>query len=154
MPVFVAGGIWNHDDISKFIKMGAAGVQMATRFIGTVECDADQNFKEVLINSKQNDIRLLKSPVGYPARGIQTNLINLVDKREGPPIKCISNCVFPCKRGEEAKEVGFCIADRLADAWLGDKELGLFFTGSNGYKLNEIITVEELMNKLVNGEDS
>ena len=80
--------------------------------------------------------------------------MNLVDKREGPPIKCISNCVAPCHRGEEAKAVGYCIADRLSDAFLGDKELGLFFTGANGYRLKELITVKELINKLVNGEDS
>jgi len=154
IPVFAAGGIWDHRDIEKMINLGATGVQMGTRFIGTVECDASKEFKEVILDAKKQDIELLKSPVGYPARGIRTNLINLVDKREGPAIKCISNCVVPCHRGEEAKAVGYCIADRLSDAYLGDKELGLFFTGANGYRLNEIITVKELMNKLVNGEES
>jgi nitronate monooxygenase len=94
----------------------------------------------------------MKSPVGYPARGVRTNLTKLVEKREGPAIKCISNCVAPCKRGEEAKEVGFCIADRLSDAYEGNLETGLYFSGSNGYKLNEIISVKELMDKLINGE--
>jgi len=154
IPVFVAGGIWDHDDIARFVEMGASGVQMATRFIGTHECDAHEAFKEVLIDAKQEDIQLLKSPVGYPARGVRTNLIELVDKREGPAIKCISNCVFPCNRGEEAKAVGYCIADRLSDAYLGDTKLGLFFTGTNGYRLNEIISVETLMHKLVHGEDA
>ena len=111
IPVFAAGGIWDKNDIEKMISLGADGVQMGTRFIGTHECDASDNFKEVLLNAKEEDIELLKSPVGYPARGIRTNLINLVDKREGPPIKCISNCVIPCHRGEEAEVVGYCIAD-------------------------------------------
>jgi nitronate monooxygenase len=127
---------------------------MGTRFIGTYECDAHENFKEVLLNADKDDILLLKSPVGYPARGIKTNLIDLVQKREGPAIKCISNCVAPCKRGIEAKEVGYCIADRLSDAYNGNKELGLFFSGSNGYRLDKLISVKELMNKLVNGENS
>jgi len=153
IPVFAAGGVWDHDDIAKLIAMGASGVQMATRFIGTHECDASDNFKQVLLDAKEEQIQLIKSPVGYPARGVRTNLIELVDKREGPPIKCISNCVFPCKRGEEAKEVGYCIADRLSDAYEGNKELGLFFTGSNGYRLNELISVKELMDKLVHGEE-
>ena len=153
-PLIAAGGIWDRDDIIKMMSLGADGVQMGTRFIGTYECDAHENFKEVLLNAKKDDILLLKSPVGYPARGIKTNLIDLVQKREGPAIKCISNCVAPCKRGVEAKEVGYCIADRLSDAYNGNKELGLFFSGSNGYKLNELISVKELMNKLVNGEDS
>ncbi len=154
IPVIAAGGIWDHEDIVKFIELGAAGVQIGTRFIGTFECDAHENFKQILLNAKKEDILLLKSPVGYPARGIKTNLIELVEKREGPAIKCISNCVAPCQRGVEAKEVGYCIADRLSDAYLGDKELGLFFSGANGYRLDKLISVKELMEILVKGESN
>lgn len=152
IPVIAAGGIWDHEDIVKFIKLGAAGVQMGTRFIATFECDAHDNFKEILLKAKKEDILLLKSPVGYPARGIRTNLINLVEKREGPPIKCISNCVAPCGRGVEAKAVGYCIADRLSDAYMGNIELGLFFSGANGYRLEKLVSVKELMQELVKGE--
>lgn len=153
-PLIVAGGIWDKNDIERVISIGADGVQMGTRFIGTFECDASPDFKDVILNAKKEDIRLIKSPVGYPARGIQTNLLNLVEKRAGPPIQCISNCVTPCQRGKGAKLVGYCIADRLSDAYNGNKEFGLFFSGANGYRLNEIISVKELMNKLVNGEDA
>ena len=151
-PLIAAGGIWDKNDIEKAISLGANGVQMGTRFIGTHECDADIGFKEVLLAAEEKDIELIKSPVGYPARGIRTNLINLVDKRIGPKIQCISNCVSPCQRGKEAKQVGYCIADRLFDAYSGKKESGLFFTGANGYKLKELISVKELMHKLVHGE--
>ena len=151
-PLIAAGGIWDKNDIEKAISLGANGVQMGTRFIGTHECDADIGFKEVLLAAEEKDIELIKSPVGYPARGIRTNLINLVDKRMGPKIQCISNCVSPCQRGKEAKQVGYCIADRLFDAYSGKKESGPFFTGANGYKLKELISVKELMHKLVHGE--
>ena len=151
-PLIAAGGIWDKNDIEKAISLGANGVQMGTRFIGTHECDADIGFKEGLLAAEEKDIELIKSPVGYPARGIRTNLINLVDKRMGPKIQCISNCVSPCQRGKEAKQVGYCIADRLFDAYSGKKESGLFFTGANGYKLKELISVKELMHKLVHGE--
>ena len=153
-PLIAAGGVWDKNDIERMMELGANGVQMGTRFIGTHECDAHDNFKEIILGAKKEDIKLLKSPVGYPARGVRTNLIKLVEKREGPPIKCISNCVSPCKRGIEAKAVGYCIADSLSDAFLGKKETGLFFTGANGYKLNEIISVKELLSKLINGENS
>jgi len=152
IPVIAAGGVWDKDDIQEMLSLGASGVQMGTRFIGTHECDAHINFKNILINAKQEDIKLMGSPVGYPAQGVVTNLTHLIDKREGPAIKCISNCVSPCNRGEEAKVVGFCIADRLSDAFLGNTQTGLFFSGTNGYKLNEIISVKELMNKLMQGE--
>ncbi|TET87870.1 MAG: nitronate monooxygenase [Sulfurovum sp.] len=154
MPVIAAGGIWDHDDIAKMIELGAVGVQMGTRFIGTVECDAHDNFKQVILDAKEEDIKLLKSPVGYPARGVRTNLQTMIEEHTAPKIVCISNCVTPCNRGEEAKVVGYCIADRLSDAFDGKKESGLFFTGSNGYRLNEIITVKELIDKLMNGEDT
>ena len=152
MPVIAAGGVWDKNDIEAMMDLGASGVQMGTRFIGTFECDAHANFKKVLLEAKEGDIKLMGSPVGYPAQGVVTNLTKLVEKREGPAIKCISNCVAPCHRGEEAKVVGFCIADRLSDAYEGNLETGLFFSGTNGYKLNEIITVKELIDKLMQGE--
>ena len=152
MPVIAAGGIWDKNDIEAMMELGASGVQMGTRFIGTFECDAHANFKKVLLEAKEGDIKLMGSPVGYPAQGVVTNLTQLIEKREGPAIKCISNCVAPCNRGEEAKVVGFCIADRLSDAYEGNLETGLFFSGTNGYKLDKIITVKELIDKLMQGE--
>lgn len=152
-PLIAAGGIWDKCDIEKMMALGADGVQIGTRFIGTHECDADEKFKQVILDSTKESIQLLKSPVGYPARGVRTNLIQMVDKREGPSIKCISNCVSPCHRGQEAKAVGYCIADSLGDAYRGKLESGLFFTGANGYKLNEIISVKALISKLVHGEE-
>jgi nitronate monooxygenase len=152
IPVIAAGGVWDKKDIEEMLALGASAVQMGTRFIGTHECDAHENMKNVLLNAKKEDIKLMSSPVGYPAQGVVTNLTHLVAERKGPEIKCISNCVAPCKRGVEAKEVGFCIADRLSDAFLGNLETGLFFSGTNGYRLTEIISVKELMKKLIEGE--
>ena len=152
IPVIAAGGIWDRDDIIKMMELGASGAQMGTRFIGTIECDASDKFKQVILDAKEDDIKLFKSPVGYPARGVKTQLQRDIEAGTAPKVACISNCVTPCNRGVEAKAVGYCIADRLTDAYDGIVESGLFFTGTNGYRLNEIITVKELINKLMNGE--
>ncbi len=152
IPVIAAGGIWDRDDIIRMFKLGASGVQLGTRFIGTVECDASETFKRKIIEAKEEDIKLFKSPVGYPARGVKSELHRKIKEGTAPKIACISNCVAPCHRGEEAKQVGYCIADRLSDAYEGKEDTGLFFTGANGYRLNEIITVKELMDRLINGE--
>lgn len=152
MPIIAAGGVWDYDDIQKMIDLGADGVQMGTRFIGTIECDTSQEMKEMIIEADADDIKLFKSPVGYPARGVKSQLHENIEAGTAPKVACISNCVAPCNRGEEARIVGYCIADRLSDAYDGIKESGLFFTGANGYKLKEIITVKELMDKLMNGE--
>jgi nitronate monooxygenase len=151
-PIIAAGGIWDKNDIDKFMEMGCSGVQMATRFIGTHECDADPIFKKVLLDAKEDDIKLMKSPVGLPARGVQTKLQTSLVEGNAPKVACISNCVAPCNRGVEAKAVGYCIADRLGAAYEGDLDTGLFFSGSNGYKLDKIISVHELMEKLTKGE--
>lgn len=153
IPIIAAGGIWDKNDIDKFLQMGCKGVQMGTRFIGTFECDAHDNFKDIVLGSKEEDIRLFKSPVGLPARGVKTHLQTAIEEHTAPKVACISNCVAPCKKGIEAKAVGYCIADRLSAAYMGDKESGLFFTGSNGYKLTKLISVKKLIDKLTYGED-
>jgi nitronate monooxygenase len=154
IPVIAAGGIWDKKDIEKMLSLGASAVQMGTRFIGTHECDASDEMKQMIINSTQDTIKLFKSPVGYPARGVKSELHRRIEEGTAPKVACISNCVAPCQRGVEAKQVGYCIADRLSDAYDGIVETGLFFTGANGYKLNEIISVKELIDKLMNGEDN
>ncbi|MDH4225925.1 MAG: nitronate monooxygenase family protein, partial [Deltaproteobacteria bacterium] len=149
IPLIVAGGIWDYNDILRFMDMGVSGVQMATRFIGTHECDADDLFKQVILNSGKDDIKLIKSPVGYPARGvITTPLMQRVASGVRPKITCVSNCVVPCNNGEESNKVGYCIADALGDAKNGKFETGLFFSGSNGYRVNRLQSVQELMEKL------
>lgn len=151
IPIIAAGGIWDRLDILKFLELGASAVQMGTRFLGTFECDA-KAYQKLLLSTKMSDIKLIKSPVGYPARAIVTDLLKRVEEKSGPFVKCISNCVIPCKRGVEAKAVGYCIADRLSDGYRGDMSSGLYFSGSNGYRVDEIISVEELINRLVFGE--
>ena len=76
---------------------------------------------------KPEDIQLMKSPVGLPARGVMTNLQFSIENKTAPKVQCISNCVAPCNRGHEAKLVGYCIADRLGAAYNGDVELAYSF---------------------------
>ncbi len=150
-PVIVAGGIWDKNDIEWYLSQGAAGVQMGTRFVGTYECDASNTFKKVLINAKEEDIKLLKSPVGYPARGIVTKLIKDIERGTAPEVNCTANCIVPCNHGEEAKKVGYCIAERLTDAYRGKYDTGLFFSGSNGHRVKRLVHVKDLIRELVEG---
>ena len=124
-PIIAAGGIWDRDDIEKIMDLGADAVQLGTRFIGTHECDASPVLKQVLLDSKEEDIVIVSSPVGYPGRAVKTNLIKTLEP-DTKKIKCISNCIFPCNKGEGARRVGYCIADSLGDAYLGRLQSGLF----------------------------
>ena len=147
-PIIAAGGIWDNDDIQKIMELGADAVQLGTRFIGTYECDASEEFKNILINAKKEDIVIVKSPVGYPGRAIKTNLIKNL-KADDQSIKCYSNCVAPCNIGEGARKVGFCIANCLGDSYNGKVDTGLFFSGENGYRVEKLVTVENLINELM-----
>ncbi|MCE3038370.1 nitronate monooxygenase [Helicobacter anatolicus] len=150
IPVIAAGGIWDRSDIDRMISLGASGVQMATRFLGTHECDA-KAYAKILPLIKKEDILLVKSPVGYPARALNMGVIERLKEGNAPKIRCISNCVSPCQRGKEAKMVGYCIADSLGKGHLGDLQEGLYFSGANGYRIDKILSVEELIGELVRG---
>src|SRR5665811_38920 len=56
IPVIAAGGIYTGEDIYRFLQMGAAGVQMGTRFVTTDECDASLEFKQTYLNAAEDDI--------------------------------------------------------------------------------------------------
>lgn len=147
IPIVAAGGVWDREDINRMISLGASGVQMATRFLGTYECDATY-YRELMPKITKEDIVLVKSPVGYPARAIQTGVLARIKEGTAPKIRCVSNCVAPCHRGVEAKAVGYCIADSLSAGYKGDSVNGLFFTGANGYRINEITTVKAIFEEL------
>lgn len=142
IPVIVAGGIFSGEDIAYYMNAGAAGVQMGTRFVGTVECDADMDFKMAYVNSKKEDIRLINSPVGMPGRAIENDFVRRLDQGRIPIKRCY-NCLAPC----DPRTTPYCISDALMNSAQGEE--GLIFAGSNAYKVKEIVTVKELMETLV-----
>lgn len=146
MPVIAAGGIWDRADAQRMMALGADGIQLGTKFVFTEECDADQGFKEVLLDAKEEDIAIVSSPVGYPARAVKNKLIKELVPRK---IKCISNCIIPCEHGKGASEVGYCIAASLSKSKIGDKENGLFFCGANAYKAEKIVSVKEVIEEFI-----
>ncbi len=148
IPVIAAGGIWDRSDIDRMLALGASGVQMGTKWLGSLECDA-LAYRDLMPHITKDDIELIKSPVGYPARAVKTGVLEAMARGDAPKIRCISNCVTPCHRGIEAKKVGYCIADSLGRAHNGDREYGLYFTGANGYRIEKIQPVKEIIAELV-----
>lgn len=144
IPVIAAGGIYSGADIAKYLKLGASGVQMGTRFVATHECDAHENYKKAYIDSTMKNIQLVKSPVGLPGRAIRNNLISTLES-ENIPIKRCYNCLTPC----DVKTSPYCISKALIEAVQGDIENGLIFCGSNAFRLNKIVSVKDLINELV-----
>lgn len=143
IPVIVAGGVFDSDDIKKYIKLGANGVQIGSRFVATFECDANIKFKEAYLNCHKNDIKIVKSPVGMPGRAISNKFLNKINNDNNKITKCY-NCLIPCN----PSTTPYCISEALINAARGDIDNGLIFCGSNAYKINKIISVKELLDEL------
>ena len=144
IPVIAAGGIYSAEDIAESLNAGADGVQMATRFVATDECDADIRYKEAYIASKEEDIVIIQSPVGMPGRALNNQFIKDLQDGTKKIIKC-SHCLQGCN----PQKAPYCISDALINAVNGDVENGLIFVGSNSYKLDKIVSVKQLISELV-----
>ena len=144
IPVIAAGGIYTGADIYDYLQMGASGVQMGTRFVATHECDADIAFKEAYVAAKKEDVVVIKSPVGMPGRAIRNDFTDAVAQGHKTPFKCPFHCIKTC----DPENSPFCIALALGNARKGKLKHGFAFAGQNAYRVNEIISVEELMDIL------
>ena len=145
IPLIAAGGIFNGRDIVEMLRAGAKGVQMATRFVATKECDVHQNFKEVHLNAKKEDVVIIHSPVGLPGRAIKTPLVKKILAGKAPkpdPRKCRGCIGMVCDKS-------YCILEALENARKGDIENGLVFAGSNVWRVNKIVSVKKLIQELV-----
>jgi nitronate monooxygenase len=144
IPIIAAGGIFYGGDIKKFIDLGAAGVQMATRFVTTIECDADIKFKEAYLECKESDLRIIHSPVHMPGRAISNKFLEEVELGKKVPISCPYHCLKTCIPNESP----YCIAKALVDAQKGVFDNGFVFCGYNAHLCNEIVSVKQLFKDL------
>lgn len=145
IPVIAAGGIFNGRDIAKFLRLGAKGVQIATRFVATFECSVADEFKEIYLAAREEDVVIIRSPVGMPGRAIMTEFTDRVMHDERVPFKCPYQCLKTCN----PKTAPYCIAEALCNAVIGDLNNAVVFAGSNVSRVNKIVSVKELIDTLV-----
>lgn len=145
IPVFVAGGIFDGADIAKFIKLGASGVQMATRFIATYECDAHPAFKQAVIDCRKEDIGLVKSPAGLPGRAVRNSFIQKTENAGNIKVTNCLHCMKPCNPDDTC----YCITRALINAVKGNVDNGLVFVGANAWRVDRLEHVDRLMKQLV-----
>lgn len=141
IPVIAAGGIYTGQDIHKFLQLGAAGVQMATRFVTTHECDANVGFKQAYIDAGESDITIIESPVGMPGRAIRNAFLDQVSRGQKNPFKCPYKCLRTCK----LEKSPYCISFALMSAYKGKLKGGFAFCGTNAHRAEKIISVHELI---------
>ncbi len=144
IPVVIAGGIFDQKDIKNAMELGAEGVQISTRFVVTEECDASQEYKNAYLTAKEEDIKIVISPVGMPGRAIMNSFLRTVDDGRIAVTKCF-NCLEHCN----PKDTPYCITKALINAVEGKVDEGLIFCGDNVHRLKEMTTVKAIFDELV-----
>ncbi len=147
IPVVAAGGVFDGNDIARFLRLGAAGVQMATRFVCTHECDAGEAYKQAFINCRKEDIVIIHSPVGMPARVIKNDFVERYLRGEKVNFGCPYHCLVTC----EPAVAGYCIAQALVASYRGQMANGYAMCGANAWRCDRIVSVHELIEELVEG---
>ncbi len=147
IPVIAAGGIYTGEDLYGAMAAGASGVQMATRFVTTEECDAAAGFKQAYIDAGPEDMVIIKSPVGLPGRAIRNGFLDEVAAGKRTPFKCPYHCLVSC----DYQKSPYCIALALMNAVRDRMKLGFAFAGSNAYRAERISTVKEVVRSLLDG---
>ena len=143
IPVLVAGGVFDGNDIAKYLKLGASGVQMATRFVATDECDASDDFKNAYLNSTIDDVEIVSSPVGMPGRAILNDFVKRTKEGKVKVERCY-DCMIPCNPADTP----YCITQALINSVTGNIDNGLVFCGENAHRIKEIVPVQKLMDSL------
>ena len=143
IPVITAGGIFDHEDVLRQMELGADGVQVATRFVTTEECDAPQAYKQAYLDAEEEDIVIVKSPVGMPGRAIRNEFLNRVQNGKIPVTHC-----FRCLEHCNPADTPYCITRALICAAEGKLQAALLFCGSNACRCKKIETVPQVMREL------
>ncbi len=144
VPVIAAGGIFTGQDIKSIMNRGASAVQLGTRFVATEECDASDEFKQSIVNATEEDIQIIKSPVGMPGRTIFNRFLKEAADGQRRPAVCMHNCIRSCN----PKTTMYCISEALLAAFKGNLKDGFAFVGSNAGRVKSVSTVENIFNEL------
>jgi nitronate monooxygenase len=150
IPVIAGGGVYTGADMRHFLELGAAGVQIATRFVVTEECDASLGFKETYLRAQEGDLEIIKSPVGMPGRAIRNAFLDDVTAGKNKPFACPYHCIVTC----DIEKAPYCISLALLNAQRGKLDKGFAFAGSNAWRSERILKVQELVDELVEGYET
>lgn len=143
IPIVVAGGIFDSGDVSHALSLGAEGVQVASRFVATYECDASEAYKQAYIWADEEDLEIVQSPVGMPGRALRNRFIQRVEEMREPITRC-----YQCLQHCNPANVPYCITKALVNAVEGDLDHGLIFCGANVGRIKQMMSVHDLMQEL------
>ena len=142
IPLIAAGGIVDGTGIARAMKLGADGVQMATRFVLSRECSVADAFKQMYLKATADDVVVIPSPVGMPGRALKNNFVNNVINGLAEKARNCTACLKSCS-GQ------YCIINALENSRLGKVQEGVVFAGKNVHMIKDILPVKEIFNRLL-----
>lgn len=144
IPVIAGGGIFSGKDMANILKAGASGVQMATRFVCTDECEVSDKYKDLYLRCQKEDVIVIISPVGMPARVIKNKFVDRIETGEKIKFSCPYRCLKTC----DPYAANYCLAQALVNSYRGDIDNGIVMCGANAYRVNKVLPVRELINEI------
>lgn len=142
IPVIAAGGIVDGFGVARMLKLGADGVQMATRFVLSKECAVSSLFKDMYLKANAEDVVVVESPVGMPGRALRNEFVEKLMRGKQPNPEQCRNCLKVCS-------YKYCIMDALENSRIGRVQEGLVFCGQNVSKIKDILPVKEIFRRIV-----
>ncbi|GBF31850.1 enoyl-[acyl-carrier-protein] reductase [Desulfocucumis palustris] len=142
IPLIAAGGLVDGGGIARTFKLGADGVQMATRFVLSQECSVADAFKQMYLRATADDVVVIPSPVGMPGRALKNSFVNNVLNGLVEKAKNCTACLKACT-GQ------YCIINALEKSRIGKVQEGVVFAGKNVHMIKDILPVKDIFNKLL-----
>jgi len=136
VPVIAAGGIADGRGLAAALALGAAGVQMGTRFIATTECIAHQNYKEKIVKARDRATMTTGYSLGHPVRAIRNPMARKFGEMENT-------------RCSEEEIIEFGTGKLRLAVEEGDLVNGSLMAGQSSGLVQDIVTVKEVIERMV-----
>ena len=130
LPIIAAGGIVDGAGMAAVFAAGAEGIQMGTRFVSSLESPVHNNFKNKIIDSSIDGTYILNKKSKPVIRALKTNLTRDIDEKGHMDMTALFNI----------KELYFG----------GDMEAAPALSGQSAGLINEIKSVKEIIDEIIN----
>ncbi len=137
VPVIAAGGIADGRGLAAVLSLGAAGVQMGTRFVCAEECTAHEKYKKAIISARDRDAVVTGRSTGHPVRNLKNKLTRKIDNME--------------KEGVDKETIEEMGSGKLREAVReGNIDTGSVMAGQIAGMIDESKSVQEIIDDIIN----
>lgn len=136
VPVIAAGGYGDGRGLASALALGAAGIQMGTRFICTDECIAHEAYKQAIVKANERSTMVTGLSIGHPVRCLKNPMAHDFAELE--------------QRGASDQEIIEFGTGRLRQAAMdGDVRHGSVMAGQVSGVIHDIVPVAEVVRRTV-----